>query len=48
MEIYQKPRVKLTNTHLNKLTSAAKNKAGKILKLNKKNLEMNNCHINYF
>ena len=29
MEVYQKARVKLTNTHLNKLTSAAKTKAGK-------------------
>ena len=35
---YQEARVKLTNTQLNKLKSAAKNKAGTILRLNKKNL----------
>ena len=32
-------RVKLTNTRLNKLQSAAKNKTGTILRLNKKNFE---------
>ena len=32
-------RVKLTNTQLSKLKSAAKNKAGTILRLNKKNFE---------
>ena len=32
-------RVKLTNTQLNKLKSAAENKTGKILRLNKKNFE---------
>ena len=36
---YQKARVKLTNTQLNKLKSAAKNKTGTILKLIKKNFE---------
>ena len=39
MENYQKARVKLTNTQLNKLKSAVKNKAGTILRLNKKNFE---------
>ena len=32
-------RVKLTNTKLNKLKSAAKNKTGTILRINKKNFE---------
>ena len=32
-------RVKLTNTQSNKLKSAAKNKTGTILRLNKKNVE---------
>ena len=39
MTNYQEARVKLTNTQLNKLKSIAKNKAGKILRLNKKNSE---------
>ena len=39
MTNYQKARVKLTNTHLNKLKSAAKNKAGLILRISKKNFE---------
>ena len=34
---YQEARVKLTSTELKKLKSAAKNKTGTILKLNKKN-----------
>ena len=38
MANYQEARFKLTNTRLNKLKSAAKNKAGIILRLNKKNL----------
>ena len=36
---YQEASIKLTNTQLNKLKSAAKNKAGTILRLNKKNFE---------
>ena len=36
MENYQNARVKLTNTELNKLKSAAKNRTGTILRLNKK------------
>ena len=36
---YQEARVKLTNTKFSKLKSAAKNKAGTILRLNKKNFE---------
>ena len=36
---YQKERVKLTNTQLNKLKSAAKNKKGAILRLTKKNFD---------
>ena len=36
---YHEARDKLTNTQLNKLKSAAKNKTGTILRLNKKNFE---------
>ena len=36
---YQEARVKLTNTQLKKLKSAAKNKTGTILRLTKKNFE---------
>ena len=36
---YQEGRIKLTNTQLNKLKSVAKNKAGTILRLNRKNFE---------
>ena len=39
MENHQEARVKLTNTHLNKLMSAAKSNTGTILRLNKKNFE---------
>ena len=39
MANYQEARVKLTNTQLNKLKFAAKNKIGTILRLNKKNFE---------
>ena len=39
MANYQEVRIKLTNTQLNKLKSAAKNKTGTILKLIKKNFE---------
>ena len=39
MANYQEARVKLINTQLNKLKSAGKNKAGTILRLNKKNFE---------
>ena len=39
MANYQEARVKLTNTQWNKLKSAAKNKTGTILRLNKKNFE---------
>ena len=39
MANYQEARVKLTNTQLNKLKSAAKNKTGTILRSNKKNFE---------
>ena len=39
MANYQEARVKLTNTQLSKLKSATKNKAGTILRLNKKNFE---------
>ena len=39
MAIYQEVTVKLTNTQLSKLKSAAKNKTGTTLRLNKKNVE---------
>ena len=39
MANYQEARVKLTNTQLNKIKSAAKNKTETILRLNKKNFE---------
>ena len=39
MANYQEARVKLTNTQLNKLKSAAKNKTGTILRINKKNFQ---------
>ena len=39
MANYQEVRVKLTNTQLNKLKSAAKNKTETILRINKKNFE---------
>ena len=36
---YQEARIKLTNTKIKKLKSAAKNKIGTMLRLNKKNFE---------
>ena len=48
MENYQKARVKVTKTQLNKLKHAAKSKTAIILRLNKKTLNMKNCCINYF
>ena len=36
---YQEARIKLTNTKIKKIKSAAKNKIGTMLKLNKKNFE---------
>ena len=36
---YQDTRVKLTNTQLNKLKSAAKNRTGAILRLNERNFQ---------
>ena len=36
---YQEERIKLANTQFNKLKSAAKNKAGTILRLNRQNFE---------
>ena len=45
---YQKTRVKLTSIQLKNLKSEAKNKKGIILQLNKKNLKMKNCYMNYF
>ena len=39
MANYQEARVKQTNTQLNKLKSAAKNKTGTTLRINKKNFQ---------
>ena len=39
MTHYEEARIKLTNTQLNKLKSAAKNKAGTTLKIHKKNFQ---------
>ena len=39
MTNYQDARIKLTNTQLNKLKSAAKNQTRTILRINKKNFE---------
>ena len=39
MANYQEARVKLTNTQLNKLKFAAKNKTGTILRVNQKNFQ---------
>ena len=39
MVSYQEARLKLKNTQLNKLKSAAKNRTGAILRLNKKTFE---------
>ena len=39
MTNYQEATVKLTNTQFNKLKSAAKNKTGTILRINKKNFQ---------
>ena len=48
MAKYQEARVKLINTQLNKLKSAAKNKTGTILRLNKKNFEDEELLIELF
>ena len=39
MANYQETRVKLTNTQLNNLKSAAKNSTGTILRINKENFQ---------
>ena len=48
MPYYQEARVKLRNTQLSKLKSAAKNSIGAILRKNKKSLKKNNRHMYYF
>ena len=48
MENYQEVKVKLTNIQLSKSKSVAKNKKRTILRINKKNRRMKNCHMNYF
>ena len=39
MPNYQEVRLRLTNTQLNKIKSAAKNKTGTVLRINKKNFQ---------
>ena len=48
MAHYDEGRLKLTNTQLNKLKYAAKNKAGATLRITKKNFKTNNCFTNCF
>ena len=48
MANYQKARVKLTNIQSKKLKSPAKNKTATTLRLNKKNVEVEDCQMNYF
>ena len=48
MANYQETRVKLTNAKLDKLKSAAKNKTGIMLRINKKNFKDKKYHMNYF
>ena len=49
MANYEEARVKLTNTQLNKLKSAAKNKTGTTLRITKGNfIKTMNCLTNYF
>ena len=45
---YEEASIKLTNTQLNKLKSAVKNKTGTKSRFNEKTFKMKNCHINYF
>ena len=45
---YQEMRVKLTNTKLNKLKYAEKNKTRTILRLNKKNFQDEDLPYEYF
>ena len=48
MANYQDVTVKLTNTKLNKLKYATKNKTGTILRLNKKNFEDEDLPLELF
>ena len=48
MSSYWEAKVKLTNTQLDNLKTAAKNKAGAILRINKKNFEDNKLPYELF
>ena len=48
MSSYWEAKVKQTNTQLNNLKTAAKNKAGAILRINKKNFEDNKLPYELF
>ena len=48
MAKYQEARVKLANTQLNKLKSAAKAKTGTTSRKNKEKFQMKSCVMNYF
>ena len=41
-------RVKLTNEKLNKFKSAANNKTGLTIRISKKSVQDEDCHMNYF
>ena len=45
---YEEAGLKLTNTQLNKLKSAAKKIIGTKLRINKKTFEIKNCLMKYF
>ena len=45
---YQAARVKLMNTQLNNLKTTGKSKKGIMLRLNKRKIDMKNCHMHYF
>ena len=48
MANYQEAEIKLTDTQLNKLKFAAKNKKGTILRRNKKNFQDETYRMSYF
>ena len=48
MATYEQARVKVTNTKINKLKSAAQNKTGQTLKISKKNFQNEGLHHELF
>ena len=45
---YEESRVKVTNTQLHRLKSAAKNKTGSMLRIKRKTFKMKDWFMNYF